>query len=96
MRRTIFKLLNLPGQAVQKLILIEQSGAQQDVILNRVGHAFTEPQRIGVVLFRVIHRLERLRPDSLHIPEVKKLVRRHVSKRQGIVGQHLRVDFNRS
>src|SRR5438876_11037246 len=57
------------------MALVEKPGPQLDVLRRRRIHAFTEPKRRRVVLLRVINRLERLRPDAFHVPQVKKLVR---------------------
>src|SRR5207302_7431741 len=55
--------------------LVEKPRPQLDVLRRRRIHTFTEPKRRRVVLLGVINRLERLRPDAFHVPQMKKLVR---------------------
>ena len=68
------------GQAFEIARLIQQTRAQQDNISRRGGHTFAEPERPGVIFFGVVDGFERLRPDALHIPQMKELVRRQIAQ----------------
>jgi len=95
-RGTTLQFADFTRQPGQIVWLIEQPCLETDVILDRIGDAFTEPQRVRVILLRIIHRLQRLRPDALHIPQVEELVRGHIGEGLRVVRQHTRVDINRS
>ena len=73
-----------PAKALEIARFIEQAGPQQNDISRRGGRALTEPQRPGVIFFGVVNGLERLRPDTLHIPQDEKI--RERSDAQRIVG----------
>src|SRR5439155_21081480 len=51
------------------------AGALQQQIAVIVGYAFRYPQEIRMNLTRVIERPEHRRPNALHVPQVKELVR---------------------
>ena len=71
---------DLLAQPLEVLALIQQARTQQDVVFHRAGYALAEPQSSGVILLGVIHRLERLRPYALHVPQMKKFMCRHIGQ----------------
>ena len=83
MGRTPLQFANLSGQALEIAAFIQQAGAQQDNVRRRGGRALAEPQRSRVVFFGVVDRLERLGPDSLHVPQVKEFVSGQAARMPG-------------
>ena len=53
---------------------VDQPGAQQQQVVVVRSEALEEPQQLGVVLLRVVVRLELARLQPLHVPGVKVLV----------------------
>ena len=93
-RRPPLESSNRVCQAIEIRFLRQQSSPQQDVILHRAGHTFAEPQSIGVILFRVVHWLERLRADTLHIPQMNEFMGGDIGQLLRIVRQYLGVQGN--
>src|SRR5438309_5756163 len=61
---------------IKIVLLIEQSRPDQDILGHSAVHALAEPEGRRVVLLCVINRLQRLRADPFHVPEMKEFVRR--------------------
>ncbi len=81
MSRPPLQFGNFGGQTLQIARLIQQTRAQQNNVPRRGGDALAEPESAGVIFLGVVDRLERLRPDALHIPQMKELVRRQIAER---------------
>src|SRR5215469_7149343 len=75
--RTVLELADLISDVPEVFLFVNQAGAKLDDFFNRAGHAFTEPERAGVVFLGVIHGLQRLWTNALHIPEMKEFMRGH-------------------
>ena len=95
MRGTPLQFGDLVTQALEIALLIQQTGAQLDHALGGAGHAFAEPQRPRVVFFRVIHGLERARPNALHVPQMEKFVCGYARQSPRAVGQSVRIQIDR-
>ena len=68
-------------QLAQVLFTREHSGALIDLFGVVFGHALAHPQHVGVVLLVVVERPQGYRPNALHIPKVKILMRHQAQKR---------------
>ena len=73
--RRVLKSLDLLSQRLQIIAIRNQPGAQRHQVAVVIGDAFGDPQIAGVVLFRVIEWPERVRANSLHVPEMKEFMR---------------------
>src|SRR5260370_21942364 len=71
-----FQLGNLLAEVRVESLFAPNSAAHQSVGTVRVRHALSKPQSARVLLFRIVHRVQRRGADTLHIPEVKELVSR--------------------
>src|SRR5215475_6749649 len=95
MSRPAFEFCDLLSQSGQVAPFIQKSGAKQNDVLDRTGDALAEPQCACVVFTSVVDRFEALRTNSLHVPEMEKLVSSDIDERLGIVAEVLSVEFNR-
>jgi len=68
MSRPPLQFTNVVGQTLEITTLIQQTSTQPDDVRRRRRDAFAEPQCSGVILFRVINWLKRLRTNALYIP----------------------------
>ena len=76
-----FELGNLASQILIKLLSGPQAAAHQSVGAVGAGDSLGEPQGACPLLARVVHRLERGRPDALDVPQVKEFVGRDAGER---------------
>ena len=76
-----FELRDLRAEVGEKLRVVPDARAHQRVSCVGAGDAFGEPKRGRPHLARIVHRLERLRANTLHVPEVEKFVRADVGQR---------------
>ena len=95
MRRPLLEFGNLLAQISKIARLVCVAGAQFDRTGRCAGSAFAEPESLRVVLLRVIDRFERLRPDPLHIPEMKEFVGGDAGQRSKILLEQVGIDFDR-
>ena len=87
MRRPILQFGNFVGDAVEILALVEQSGAEPDVICGSGVHSFAEPESSGVIFLGVIDRLKGLGADALYIPQMEELVGRDAGEDIQTIGE---------
>src|SRR5262249_32603098 len=92
--RATLQLGDLAGDSPQVFGLIDNSGARQEHIAYRAGNAFAEPQGAGIHLVLIVDGLERLRTDTLDVPQVKELVGTDPRERQQAVTQAVGIDVN--
>src|SRR5215216_2558582 len=76
----ILQRLDRSRSRIQKLALANQPGATQNQVCVVVGDSFRDPEILCVIFLRVIKGPEGVRPDSFHVPEMKKLVRHEREK----------------
>src|SRR5579871_1517651 len=77
---TALKFGDLLSEFSQKLFFVDESGTQTNGFFGRAGDTLAEPQCTREILFGVVDRFEGLRPNALHVPEVKELVSSHRGK----------------
>ena len=93
-RRAALQLGNFGRDMLQIRCFIDESDSRQQDVGDRAGHSFTEPQCAGLLSALVVDRLQRLRPDTLDVPQVKELMRADVCNRQQIIAQALGADLD--
>ena len=71
---TSFELTYLLAQIHVELVFAPQLRTHHRIRRICAGHSFGEPQRSRVLLLRVVHRVQRRRPDALHVPQMKKFM----------------------
>src|SRR6185369_4115216 len=78
--RRVLQVSHRARLRTQILALADQSGATQSEICIVISDALGDPQNFRIVFLRVIKRAERVGTNSLHVPEMKKLVRDETEK----------------
>src|ERR1017187_371722 len=81
-RGTPLQFCNFLRDALQIYFLIDQSRAHQQHVSHCAGYSLTEPESAGEVRALVVDRLQRLRPNPLHVPQMEELMRAHTRQRQ--------------
>src|SRR5260221_12768531 len=76
-RGTRFQLRDFLPKIRVEMRLRPDPGSQQRVLLVGARRALVEPQGFRVLLLRVVHGFKRRGSNSLHIPQMKKLMRRN-------------------
>src|SRR5579871_492190 len=71
----MFEFADLLADVPKVFFFVDQTGAKLDGLFHRAGHAFAEPECACVIFLGVVNRLQRLRTNALHVPQMKKLMR---------------------
>ena len=74
-RRPLLEIADFLGEVRVKVLTRDQARPQQRQLAVSARDTLGKPQLGGVVAVNVVHRLQSLRPDALHVPEMKEFVR---------------------